>query len=157
MTSSFPFASTTSHSQLTELLTGFLPVQWQSTDLFSINWPIFPKWCKLLASTLSLTTPSCTGQHLPKEPPPSDLLHLDSDQLPLASPNPCVTRQWAIPIFLVSYPNSQTSVMAPFLIPPAEGLEFTQFLLTQRSSTPLSSPAFLLWALSVCKSLEGEW
>lgn len=41
MPTSFPLASTTSHSQLTELLTGFLPVQWESIDLFSINLPSF--------------------------------------------------------------------------------------------------------------------
>lgn len=42
MPTSFPLAPTASHSQLTELLTGFLPVQWQSTDLFSIHWSTSP-------------------------------------------------------------------------------------------------------------------
>lgn len=88
---------------------------------FPFTGPLPHQWWKLLVSTISLTTTSCTGQHLPKESPTSDLLQLGSYYLPLAPPHPCVTRQWTIPILLVSCLISQASVTSPFLVHPAEG------------------------------------
>lgn len=140
---------------------------WRGFCLFSGNpliylpfiGPLPHKWWKLLVPTISLTTTSCTGQHLPKEPPTSDLLQLGSYHLPLAPPHPCVTRQWTIPILQGWRPawfhRSLSRLLSSFA--QLRGSSSFSSSSLRGSSTPLNSLAVLLWALGVCKSLEREW
>lgn len=123
MPTSFPLASTASHSQLTQLLTGFLPVQWQSIDLSSIHRPTSPQVMETFSTYSFLDN---NQLHWPAPSQRTSYFRSPSAGLLPSSFGTSTSlchkaMNNSHPPGRVSCLISQISVTSPFLVHPAEG------------------------------------